>query len=131
MHETKARPDPLDVLATEFTVRQRRGECPTIEEYAGRYPELAEEIRVLLPTIATLEKLKVSQQRTPDGRVSLAGCKLERLGDFRVVREIGRGGMGIVYEAEQQSLGRRVAVKVLPRQSLVDPKHLQRFDHSG
>lgn len=127
MRDTKAHPDPLDVLATEFTARQRQGDCPTIEEYVERYPELAEEIRVLLPTIATLEKVKAGQQRTPDGRVSLAGRRLERLGDFRVIREIGRGGMGIVFEAEQQSLGRRVAVKVLPRQALVDAKHLERF----
>ncbi len=119
--------DPVEVLADEFTSRQRQGECPTIDEYALRYPELAEEIRVLFPTIAALEKLKVRQQRTPDGRVSLGGCRLERLGDFRVIREIGRGGMGIVYEAEQESLGRRVAVKVLPKQTLLDPKHLQRF----
>jgi len=56
---------------------------------------------------------------------------LERLGDFQVIREIGRGGMGIVYEAEQQSLARRVAVKVLPRQALVDPKHLQRFQREA
>ena len=113
--------DPVEVLADEFMSRQRQGECPTIEEYALRYPDLAEEIRVLFPTIAALEKLKVRQQRSPDGRVSLAGCRLERLGDFRVIREIGRGGMGIVYEAEQESLGRRVAVKVLPKQSSLNP----------
>jgi len=127
MYDVNTERDPVEVLADEFMARQRQGECPTIEEYTARYPEWAEEIRVLFPTIAALEKLKVRQQRTPDGRVSLAGYRLERLGDFRVIREIGRGGMGIVYEAEQESLGRHVAIKVLPRQSLVEPKHLQRF----
>jgi serine/threonine protein kinase len=131
MHDTNSERDPVEVLADEFMARQRQGECPTIDEYAARYPEWAEEIRVLFPTITALEKLKARGQRTHDGRVSLAGCRLERLGDFRVIREIGRGGMGFVFEAEQESLGRRVAVKVLPKQSLVDPKHLQRFQREA
>ncbi len=131
MPDIHSQRDPVEVLADEYMSRQRRGECPTIEEYALRYPDLAEEIRELFPTIAALEKLKVRQQRSPDGRVSLAGCQLERLGDFRVIREIGRGGMGVVYEAEQESLGRRVAVKVLPKQALLDPKHLQRFQREA
>ena len=127
MPDAHADRDPVEVLADEFMARQRQGECPTIDEYAAQYPDLAEDIRVLFPTITALEKLKARGQRTSDGRASLAGSRLERLGDFRVIREIGRGGMGIVYEAEQESLARRVAVKVLPRQSLVDPKHLRRF----
>ena len=55
------------------------------------------------------------------------GVLLERLGDFRLLREVGRGGMGIVYEAEQESLGRRVALKVLRDHRLLDPKTLIRF----
>src|SRR5262249_36942999 len=53
------------------------------------------------------------------------------LGDFRLIREVGRGGMGIVYEAEQISLCRRVALKVLPFAATMDPRHLQRFKNEA
>ncbi|MDG3004840.1 protein kinase [Paludisphaera sp. Pla2] len=49
------------------------------------------------------------------------------LGEFRIIREIGRGGMGVVYEAEQRPLGRRVALKVLPSAASTDPRRRQRF----
>src|SRR5207237_7572076 len=53
------------------------------------------------------------------------------LGDFRIVREVGRGGMGVVYEAEQLSLRRRVALKVLPYAGALDPRALQRFQNEA
>ena len=59
--------------------------------------------------------------------MSVEGVTSEPLGDFRLIREVGRGGMGIVYEAEQISLNRRVALKVLPFAATMDPRHLQRF----
>ncbi len=119
--------DPLEILAAEFTDRQRRGEHPSVSEYIGQYPELAAEIEELFPAIAAVERLKTHRAASHSGRASLGGVRLERLGDFRILGEIGRGGMGIVYEAFQESLGRHVAVKVLPKQSLLDPKQLQRF----
>src|SRR5262249_34996185 len=54
-----------------------------------------------------------------------------QLGDYRIVREIGRGGMGVVYEAEQTSLSRRVALKVLPFAAALDAKQLQRFKNEA
>src|SRR5207253_3220883 len=63
----------------------------------------------------------------PDSVSALRGC----LADFRILREIGRGGMGIVYEAEQLSLGRRVALKVLPFAAALDGKQLQRFKNEA
>jgi serine/threonine protein kinase len=54
-----------------------------------------------------------------------------QIGDYRILREIGRGGMAIVYEAEQQSLGRRVALKVLLRQMARDARSLERFQREA
>ena len=119
--------DPVEFLAAEFVDRLRGGDRPSVEEYAVAHPDWAEQIRDLFPTIAAMENLKLDKEVSSCGRVSLGPTKIERLGDLRIVREIGRGGMGIVYEAEQESLGRRVAVKVLPKQSLLDDKHLRRF----
>src|SRR5438132_202303 len=72
--------------------------------------------------LAALQALSGDSAGAPEGRPSCG-----RLGDFRLLREIGRGGMGIVYEAEQVSLGRRVALKVLPFAGALDPRQLQRF----
>ena len=56
---------------------------------------------------------------------------IEQLGDYRIIGEIGRGGMGVVYEAEQLTLGRRVAIKVLPRAALDDSTRLARFEREA
>ncbi len=123
--------DPLEMLAAEFMERLRQGQRPSVEEYAAQHPELAEEIRELFPTIAMTERIKARQEQTSGGRATLGAAQLSRLGDFRIIREIGRGGMGVVFEAEQESLRRRVAVKVLPRQALLDEKHLKRFQREA
>ena len=121
----------VEQLAEEFAARLRQGETPSVEEYAAAHPALAEEIRALFPTIAALEGLRRKKEKPADGRASMGHVKLSQLGDFRIIREIGRGGMGVVYEAEQESLSRRVAVKVLPKQSLLDEKHLRRFQREA
>ncbi len=59
------------------------------------------------------------------------GVRLQRLGDYRILREIGRGGMGVVYEAEQESLGRRVAAQGAVGRSLLDPKQVRRFEREA
>jgi len=123
--------DPVEVLATEFVERRRRGEHPSVAEYAEKYPQWSDQIRNLFPTMVTVERWKAQQEQAVDGRVSLGPARLERLGEFRILREIGRGGMGIVYEAEQESLKRHVAVKLLPRHSLLDEKQLRRFQREA
>lgn len=119
--------NPVEVLAEEFIERQRRGDHPTVAEYAEAHPELADTINDLFPGILVLEQVRRHSLSCSPRPVELRVERLEQLGDYRILREIGRGGMGIVYEAEQQSLGRRVAVKVFPHQVLGDSRHLERF----
>jgi eukaryotic-like serine/threonine-protein kinase len=123
--------DPLEILADEFVSSQRRGESPSMDDYVAMYPELADQIRELFPTIEAMERLKARSERSADGLASLGPNKLERLGEFKIIREVGRGGMGIVFEAMQESLGRSVALKVLPRQALLEQRHLARFNREA
>ena len=119
----------LGRAADEFSERLSRGETPDIEEYAQRYPQVAELIRQVFPALNVL-KVSPNSESEHDSRVlERAGTKC--LGDYRIVREVGRGGMGVVYEAEQVSLSRKVALKVLPFAAMLDQKQLQRFQNEA
>jgi serine/threonine protein kinase len=121
-------PHDLDSLAEDFISRRRQGERASIEEYAALYPELAEEILELFPTMLELEQLKLHKTLSSGGApASIGPAPVSQLGDFRIVREVGRGGMGVVYEAEQQSLHRRVALKVLGTQIGMTTRQKARF----
>jgi serine/threonine-protein kinase len=124
--------NPVEELAAEFLDRKRRGERPTLEDYCRRHPELADDIRELFPVLLRVEDLGGDGSGvTTGGPPPCPGPRLERLGDFRILREVGRGGMGIVYEAEQESLGRRVALKVLPDAALSDARQVLRFQREA
>ncbi len=121
-------PHDLDSLAEDFISRRRQGERASIEEYAALYPELAEEILELFPTMLELEQLKLHKTLSSGGApASIGPAPVSQLGDFRIMREVGRGGMGVVYEAEQQSLHRRVALKVLGTQIGMTTRQKARF----
>jgi serine/threonine protein kinase len=128
--ENTGRESLIGRLADEFADRLNRGEHPSVEEYAEAYPDLAEMIRRMLPAIEAMHSLS---QSTLDGATYAAdeGPASGTLGDFHIRREIGRGGMGVVYEAEQISLRRRVALKVLPFAAVLDPRRLQRFKNEA
>ncbi len=127
MNEPSTERNPVEELADDFVQRYRRGERPALSEYTGQFPELAEQIRDLFPALVMMEDIRPSEAEGAEGADAASAPSLVQVGDFRILREIGRGGMGIVYEAEQMSLGRRVALKVLPASALLDPRKLQRF----
>ena len=122
-------------LAEEFLERYRKGQRPSLKEYVDRHPSLADEIREVFPAMAMMEKIALADESLegdPTGPAPVAGAAtLEQLGDYRLLREVGRGGMGVVYEAEQVSLGRHVALKVLPPQMLRDAKTRRRFEREA
>jgi serine/threonine protein kinase len=123
--------DPLGQLVDEFLERHRRGERPALTEYTARHPELAEPIRELFPALVMMEDIRRDPPTAADPAAAPRDAAPQRLGEYRIVREIGRGGMGVVYEAEQESLGRRVALKVLPLQALGDARHVERFQREA
>jgi serine/threonine protein kinase/WD40 repeat protein/Tfp pilus assembly protein PilF len=125
MEPSPSERNPIDALAEEFTQRYRRGERPALSEYTRKYPELAEEIREVFPALVAMEQLKPAASDV--GTTAAGGCLPACIGDYRLLREIGRGGMGMVYEAEQVSLARRVALKVFPATGLTNPTYRERF----
>jgi tetratricopeptide (TPR) repeat protein len=114
-------------VADEFLGRQEAGERPDVEEYVARYPQAADLLRKVLASLQLLGASLAGGEPTPTGGDEPPGT----LGDFRIIREVGRGGMGVVYEAEQISLGRRVALKVLPFAATMDARQLQRFHNEA
>jgi serine/threonine protein kinase/WD40 repeat protein len=125
---TSAKYELLDRLADEFAERFRRGERPSVKEYMDRYPDLAADIAELLPALAEIAQVDLARNEVAQ---FLGTQTPKQVGDYRLLREIGRGGMGIVYEAEQISLGRRVALKLLPLVTVKDGKALERFQREA
>ena len=115
---------------TDLMLKGEQDECYRLVE---EHPDYAEELHAVLPALRMMEDAKsgdttgMASLPHDDPALSLKG----RLGDFQLIREIGRGGMGVVYEAEQLLLGRRVALKVLPFAAMLDERQRLRFQNEA
>lgn len=125
-------------LAEKFAEELRAGEAPAISSYANQNPEFASQIHRLFPVMEAMEQRGAQvEDYSEEGLLEAelgqlrATPPMRRLGDYRILREIGRGGMGIVFEAQQESLGRKVALKLLPQSSQFDKRRQQRFENEA
>jgi serine/threonine protein kinase/WD40 repeat protein len=133
MSDMSATGDGLGPVIESFLARCRCGEHPSVEEYAARHPELAERIRELLPALVAIERIGELQAGGGAGNPLTtaapprAAVFPDRLGDYRILRLIGQGGMGVVYEARRELLQSRVALKVMHPRFRSDDTHVRRF----
>lgn len=122
--EASVTDDPRIVQALEeYSAAVRAGRRPNRNEFVSKHADVADELRECLEALEFVHGVGPDVNPPADIEPTLEGT----LGDYRIVREVGRGGMGVVYEAEQISLNRRVALKVLPYAATMDPRQLQRF----
>lgn len=118
--------EKLALVLDEYLVAFENGASVSVDELIARHPELAVPLRFYGDSLRMLCQAGWhGGARRPAVAPEPAWHGL--LGDYRLVREVGRGGMGVVYEAEQVSLARRVALKVLPFAALMDDKQRARF----
>ena len=124
----------LAEVLEEYLEGVEAGTAPPRAELLARHPELTAQLEACLASLDFIRRAAPLPSSPPSG-TPLPVAKLPaevmgdrvHLGDYRILREIGRGGMGIVYEAEQPALSRHVALKVLPFAAALDPRQLQRF----
>ena len=115
----------------EYLDALEAGRSPSREEFLAQHPDIAPQLAGCLDGLDLVHEAARAIQRVGGGEELGSEDLKAPLGDFRIVREIGRGGMGVVYEAVQLSLGRHVALKVLPFAAALDPKQLQRFKNEA
>jgi serine/threonine protein kinase/Flp pilus assembly protein TadD len=136
LNASRAMDARLEQIVEAAICRLQDGKRVDAEALAAAHPEYAGQLRELLPTVAMMVNLGAGVASDGDlppspspspPRGEEFGEQARQIGDFRIIRELGRGGMGMVYEAEQVSMGRRVALKVLPFAAIARGNALQRF----
>jgi WD40 repeat protein/serine/threonine protein kinase len=120
-----------EVLLDQLAEVLRQGGVDQLNSFLHDHPTEAPQLRKMIPTLRAMAEIAAPDDSPTTASAPEAGERLpggrQTLGDFRIVRELGRGGMGVVYLAEQISLHRQVALKILPLAAVMDPRQLQRF----
>ncbi|MCA9150618.1 MAG: serine/threonine protein kinase, partial [Planctomycetales bacterium] len=117
-------------VVDEYADRVARGQTPNVEVLIADHPLLASTLRQVIRSLDVVHAVSIHSQPSGSSGAGLPfelNQSLAQMGDFQIIREIGRGGMGVVYEAKQLSLDRPVALKVLPLAASLDETRLKRF----
>lgn len=134
VHQSFERDDRVSQAITEFLKMSEQGESVDLDALLAKYADVADELAACIETFDFMRNVapQLTEQHVGEDRCSSPSIlPLANLGDFRLVREIGRGGMGVVYEAVQLSLNRRMALKVLPFAAMLDMQQLNRFKNEA
>lgn len=128
---TSADDEQYNELLEQISEKLEAGEPVDLEHQIGQHPRYADQLRRAVPAMRAMFDLGLQTASGTGKRRTNPQVVTGTLGDYQILREIGRGGMGMVYEAEQISLGRRVALKVLPFAATLDRRHRQRFQNEA
>ncbi|MCC9601142.1 serine/threonine-protein kinase [Stieleria sp. JC731] len=132
-HLTAAQKDRLATLLDRYLSLLEQGTPPDIAELAGDDPELLDPLKSYVNGLEDLHQVAAGFSprnfRTDEAAQTDPGESV--LGDFKLIEEVGRGGMGVVYRAQQISLDRVVAIKLLPFAAVLDARQITRFKHEA
>jgi len=129
-HALRSR-EPFELLVSQFVEELRHGKQPSVEIYARRFPPHAARIREVFPVLAMLEHARIAKESQSIRRNMPDRFPFTRIGNCELISELGRGGMGVVFQARDLQSGHLVAVKILPWRISIVPEWVARFEHEA
>ena len=118
---------PFELLATQFVAELRTGKGPSVDLYAKRYPPHAERIRDVFPVLAMLENARIDKEAQSIRRNMPDRFPFTRIGQCELLTELGRGGMGVVYQARDLQSGHVVGLELIDEQEMAADDDLPRL----